>query len=134
MVTATNAKNEQTTYSYTNGYLMSQSYDALGRVTVVKNPLGVFSNVYNGVTSRLTNITTTNNGQALFQMSYTYYDNTGDRGLKTITNTSSQEGFLSSFLYSSAVPSKLTRTKLAGFARKTRTKICSLGPKCRAKI
>ena len=112
--------NDTITYSYDelervlsrtiNAISSSQTYDTLGRVTTVSNPLGQFGYTYDGVTSRLANITGTN-GDQVVEMRYTYYDNFGDRRLKTLTNVGGQEGDLSSFFYSYQAEGQIGKIK-----------------------
>jgi RHS repeat-associated protein len=78
-----------------NGVSMNLTYDPLGRVTVVTNALGGFTNAYLGATAQVT----TNsypNGQVTC---FSYYDNTNDRRLQTLWNQNASGGTVSKFDY-----------------------------------
>ena len=78
-----------------NGANRSQTYDVLGRVDAVTNPLGLFTNVYDGVSARLQS-TTNLSGQTT---TYSYYPNSGDHRLQTLTNLTANGSILSKFDY-----------------------------------
>ena len=68
-----------------NNVTNSVTYDNLGRVMIVSNVLGVFSNKYVGVTARLSTMSYPN-GQLLTN---TYFGDTGDERLQEILNQAS---------------------------------------------
>jgi len=78
-----------------NGTAASRTYDSLGRVGTVTNPLGTFTNTYDSVTPRLLNTTIPSRPS----VSYSYFDNTGDRRLQTIQNNDSSGTLVSKFDY-----------------------------------
>jgi RHS repeat-associated protein len=97
--------NDTVTYSYDalgrrtsqaiNGVAESVNYDALGRVTLVTNVLGSFTNVY----VRATGLIATNlypNGQ---QAVFSYYGTNGDERLQQIQNLAPNTQNLSTFGY-----------------------------------
>jgi YD repeat-containing protein len=63
-----------------DGVPLTYTYDALGRITAETNALGTFSYGYDGVTSRLSEVTYPN-GQTT---TYAYFGNPGDRRLREI--------------------------------------------------
>jgi RHS repeat-associated protein len=66
-----------------NGTGSTVSYDSLGRADTTNNPLGSFSRVYDSdVTPRLKTLNYPNGQTA----KYDYFDNSGDRRLKTLQN------------------------------------------------
>ncbi|HSH39565.1 MAG TPA: hypothetical protein VK993_12340, partial [Chthoniobacterales bacterium] len=77
------------------GVAASQSYDALGRIATVTNPLGVFSNTYVGVSPRLQSIGYPNGQSTVF----THFPISGDRRLQTIQNFGPGAVNLSKFQY-----------------------------------
>jgi RHS repeat-associated protein len=97
--------NSTITYSYDqvgrvtnraiNAVADAVTYDNLGRVMIVSNALGVFSNKYIGVTARLNKMTYPN-GQTLTN---TYFGNSGDRRLQEILNRASGGSTISKFDY-----------------------------------
>ena len=78
-----------------NGVTNALHYDSLGRVMIVSNVLGVFTNTYIGVTPRLSTMTYPN-GQLLTN---TYFGNTGDEQLQEIWNQGSGGSTISKFDY-----------------------------------
>ena len=78
-----------------NGSPLSQTYDALGRVTAETNALGTFGYGYAGATGRITSISYPNGQTA----TYTYLGNTGDRRLQEIRNEASGSVLVSRFTY-----------------------------------
>ena len=78
-----------------NNVTNSVTYDNLGRVMIVSNVLGVFSNKYVGVTARLSTMSYPN-GQLLTN---TYFGNTGDERLQEILNQASGGSTVSKFDY-----------------------------------
>ena len=60
----------------------SVAYDALGRITLLNNPLGAFTPSYDGNTNRLASLSYPNGQRVL----YTYRPNAEDHRLATITN------------------------------------------------
>jgi RHS repeat-associated protein len=78
-----------------NSVTNAVTYDNLGRVMIVTNVLGAFTNKYVGVTARLST-TTYPNGQALTN---TYFGNTGDHRLQEILNQASDGSTISKFDY-----------------------------------
>ncbi len=97
--------NDTITYTYdelgrelsaaVNGVTASQSYDSLGRVATVTNPLGQFTNTYVANSPRLQS-TAYPNGQSAV---YSYFDNIGDKRLQTLQNKNSAGGNISKFDY-----------------------------------
>jgi RHS repeat-associated protein len=97
--------NSTITYSYdqlgrelseaVNGFSASQTYDPLGRVATVTNPLGSFVNTYVASSPRLQS-TGYPNGQSSV---YTYLTNTGDKRLQTLQNKTSAGANISKFDY-----------------------------------
>jgi len=78
-----------------NGVGTTQSYDALGRMTTEINPLGTFTYGYDGVTSRIANVTYPN-GQT---SDYVYLGTLGDHRLQTIHHKRPGGATLSKFDY-----------------------------------
>jgi RHS repeat-associated protein len=78
-----------------NGVSAIQTYDSLGRVQTITNPLGLFSNTYVANSPRLQS-TTYPNGQLT---SYTYFANTGNKRLQTLQNKTSGGVNISKFDY-----------------------------------
>ena len=78
-----------------NGATNTVSYDSLGRVMIVSNVLGIFTNTYVGVTTRLSTMTYPS-GQLLTN---TYFGNTGDERLQEIWNQGSGSSTISKFDY-----------------------------------
>jgi RHS repeat-associated protein len=97
--------NSTITYSYDqlgrelseaiNGMAASQTYDPLGRVATVTNPLGLFTNTYMAESPRLQS-TIYPNGQSTV---YTYFANRGDKRLQTLQNKGSGRANISKFDY-----------------------------------
>jgi RHS repeat-associated protein len=97
--------NSTITYSYdelgralssaVNGISASQTYDNLGRVTTITNPLGQFTNSYYSVSNRLQSIAYPN-GQGV---NYVYFTNLGDKRLQTILNNGPSASLVSKFDY-----------------------------------
>jgi YD repeat-containing protein len=67
-----------------NGVASSVAFDSLGRLATSDNTLGHFSRIYDGVTSRLQEMTYPNGVRG----DYTYFDNMHDRRLQTLRNSS----------------------------------------------
>jgi RHS repeat-associated protein len=91
-----------------NGVSASQSFDSLGRVGSMSNPLGLFSHGYVGVTGRLQSVAFPN-GQSTV---YSYYPNSGDKRLQAIQHTAPGATQISKFDYeydSEGQISKLTK-------------------------
>jgi RHS repeat-associated protein len=78
-----------------DGVAQRWDYDTAGRLTVVSNVLGAFTNTYAGATYRLAN-TTYPNGQ---WTEYTYYNNLGDQRLREIHHKLPGNQTLSRFEY-----------------------------------
>jgi RHS repeat-associated protein len=87
-----------------NAVTNAVTYDALGRVTVVNNALGVFTNTYVNTTARLSAIAYPNGQTANF----TYYGNTQDQRLSEIKHLSSTNGVISKFNYGYDVVGQIT--------------------------
>lgn len=97
--------NDTVTYAYdvlgrvtsrgVNGILQAMTFDALGRVTVVTNALGSFTNSYLNTSSQLASMTYPN-GQVT---ALTYYGNTNNQRLQTIWNKNPTGGTSSKFDY-----------------------------------
>src|SRR5437773_2776980 len=97
--------NDTITYSYdelgravsqsVNGVASTVMFDSLGRIATATNPLGLFTNGYDGVTPRL-QTTALPNGQSA---TYSYFGNSADRRLQTINNTAPGGAILSKFDY-----------------------------------
>jgi RHS repeat-associated protein len=78
------------------GVSVTWTYDLMGRVTGVSDPVaGAFGLTYDGPTARPTAVTYPN-GQ---RSNYEYFDNAGDRQLKTITHLAPNASVLSRFEY-----------------------------------
>jgi RHS repeat-associated protein len=71
-----------------NGVGTTYAYDALGRLTILGDPLGSFTRAYVGTTSRLASLTYPN-GQ---QSTYAYHPNSGDKRLQEIHHRVSAGG------------------------------------------
>ncbi len=81
-----------------NGVAASQTFDNLGRVTQVVNPLGTFVNTpLSTVSSRL--LSTTRTGGGGVSVNYSYYANIADKRLQTLQNNTSAGTLLSQFDY-----------------------------------
>lgn len=78
-----------------NGVSENRTYDALGRISTVSNPLGSFTYTYDGATNRLMNVAYPN-GQTT---GFTYFDAAGDKRLKSIQNLKSTGANISTFGY-----------------------------------
>ena len=78
-----------------NGVAQALTYDALGRVTMVTNALGVFTNSYVDETPRLSS-TSYSNG---LTTTFSYYGTTNDERLQQIQNLTPTGQNLSSFSY-----------------------------------
>jgi RHS repeat-associated protein len=78
-----------------NGVAQTASFDALGRVTVVTNALGSFTNEYVGVTGRIATNYYPNGQKTVFS----YYGATNDFRLEQIQNLSPSAQNLSTFSY-----------------------------------
>lgn len=87
-----------------NGTAVTRTYDALGRITGETNALGTFAFGYDGVTGRMATAGYPN-GQT---MTFTYFDNTGDRRLREIRNQRSGGAVFSVFGYSYDLASNIT--------------------------
>jgi RHS repeat-associated protein len=89
----------------------TQTFDALGRLTQITNPLGNFTYAYDGVTGRPLSVTYPN-GQ---QTAYAYFGNTGDHRLQEIWNKKPGGATLSKFDYAyNAVGNILTWQQQTG--------------------
>ena len=77
-----------------NGTAQRVTYDALGRVTVLTNALGSFTNAYVGVTARVS----TNSGPNGRKTVFSYYGNTNDFRVQQIKHSTSVSN-LSTFNY-----------------------------------
>src|SRR4029077_2141418 len=88
-----------------NEITSSRTYDSLGRISSVTNPLGVFAYGYVGVTSRLQN-TSVPNGQSV---AYSYFPNLGDKRLQTIQNNAVGSSILSKFDYTYDANGQITQ-------------------------
>lgn len=78
-----------------NGVAQTVAFDALGRLTVLTNALGRFTNVYDGVSARIS----TNyypNGQ---RTEFTYFDNSGNKRLQTLWHRNPTGNTISKFDY-----------------------------------
>jgi len=80
------------------------TYDALGRVTRVTNPLGTFTNNYVSATHRLSAVIYPNGQTA----NYTYYGNTNDQRLSEIKHLNATNGVISKFNYAYNVVGQIT--------------------------
>jgi len=78
-----------------NGRSETRSFDALGRLASVNNPLGLFQYAYQGATGRLDNILLPNSQKTVFS----YFDATQDSRLKGIANQKSDNSNISAFSY-----------------------------------
>jgi RHS repeat-associated protein len=78
-----------------NGVAQTASFDALGRVTVLTNALGSFTNEYVGVTGRIATNYYPNGQKTVFS----YYGATNDFRLQQIQNLSPSAQSLSTFSY-----------------------------------
>jgi uncharacterized protein RhaS with RHS repeats len=78
-----------------NGVASRATYDSIGRITVVTNVLGVFTNSYVDATPRLNSVTYPN-GQTI---ELAYFGITNDQRLQTIWNKDSAGATLSRFDY-----------------------------------
>jgi len=78
-----------------NGVAQTASFDALGRVTVLTNALGSFTNEYVGVTGRIATNYYPNGQKSVFS----YYGATNDFRLEQIQNLSPGAQSLSTFSY-----------------------------------
>src|SRR5262249_39673505 len=106
--------NSTITYSYDelgrvlvraiNGVPSRTSYDALGRVSQVVNPLGTFDYAYVGATTRLNSIRYPN-GQVTTN---SYYDNLGDHRLQQIKHQSPAGSIISQFNYTYDAEGRIT--------------------------
>jgi YD repeat-containing protein len=100
-----------------NGVGTTYAYDALGRLTILGDPLGSFTRAYVGTTSRLASLTYPN-GQ---QSTYAYHPNSGDKRLQEIHHRVSAGGTtLSRFSYTyDAIGNIKTWTQQYGAATNT---------------
>jgi RHS repeat-associated protein len=73
----------------------SAAYDALGRVSQISNPLGIFNYAYVNATGRLDHVIYPNSQRT----NYGYYNNAGDQRLQQIQNLKSDSSNLSTFAY-----------------------------------
>jgi len=78
-----------------NGVTRSQTYDQLGRIASITNPLNVFNNTYVGTTDRMQSVTYPN-GQTT---TYSYFPNAGDHRLQEIWHKAPGGATLSKFDY-----------------------------------
>ena len=78
-----------------NGVPQTYAYDSAGRTTNIVNALGSFTYDYDGPTARLLDAVYPN-GQTTH---YDYFDNLGDRRLKSITNLKPDTSLISRFTY-----------------------------------
>ncbi|HXC16280.1 MAG TPA: hypothetical protein VNV60_02450 [Holophagaceae bacterium] len=78
-----------------NGVAENRTYDALGRIATVTNPLGAFTYTYDGATNRLLNVAYPN-GQTT---AFTYFNTLGDKRLQSIQNLKSTGANISTFGY-----------------------------------
>ncbi len=85
--------------------LVSQTYDSLGRISTVVNPLGLSTNTYVGVSSRLQNIALPNSQS----VAYGYFPNSADKRLQTIQNKTSAGAIISKFDYQYDSDGEITR-------------------------
>ncbi|EDY18791.1 YD repeat protein [Chthoniobacter flavus Ellin428] len=93
----------QPTSQSIGGVASSVHYDSLGRVDTVTNPLGTFTHHYEGASNRVS-YTDLPNGQ---RTAYGYFDNSGDRRLQSIANTTSGGTVLSASSYTYTGPGGL---------------------------
>jgi YD repeat-containing protein len=78
-----------------NGVNEARTFDTLGRLSSVTNPLGAFQYTYQGVTGRLDNILLPSGQKTIF----TNFDATQDFRMASITNQRSDTSVISSFTY-----------------------------------
>lgn len=78
-----------------NGTAASQTYDSLGRIETVTNPLGSFTNSYVANSNRLQTVALPNGQLA----NYSYFSNAADKRLQTIQNTAAGGTIISKFDY-----------------------------------
>jgi RHS repeat-associated protein len=79
-----------------NGVAASQTYDSLGRIGTMTNPLGIFTNTYlSSVSPRLQSTTSPSRPT----VTYSYFSNSADKRLQTIQNNTSGGTLLSKFDY-----------------------------------
>ena len=123
--------NDTLTYSYDqlgrntgyaiNGVGETRSFDAIGRLLTVVNPLGTFGYTYVGATGRM-NAVTYPNGMTC---GYDYFPLTGDFRLKDITYTLSGGTQLSQYSYQYNVVGDITRwTQVSPQANLNRSWLC----------
>jgi RHS repeat-associated protein len=93
----------RTTGRSINGVGLTQSFDALGRITGETNALGSFSYAFAGTTRRPTSATYPNGQTTTFD----YFDNLGERRLKEIHNKLSGGATLSKFNYTREATGRL---------------------------
>jgi RHS repeat-associated protein len=75
--------------------IVTQTFDALGRIATEVNPLGTFTYAYDGTTMRVSTVTYPNSQTS----AYTYFGNSGDRRLQTIHHKYPSAATLSKFDY-----------------------------------
>ncbi len=78
-----------------DGVSVQTTFDTLGRVSLITNVLGTFSNSYVGDTFRLSSVSYPN-GQG---SSFSFFDTNNDLRLQTILNTNSSNAVISRFDY-----------------------------------
>ena len=78
-----------------NGSGETRTFDPLGRLATVSNPLGAFQYAYQGATGRLDNILLPNGQKTVFS----YFDGTQDYRLQGISNQKSDASVISAFNY-----------------------------------
>jgi RHS repeat-associated protein len=87
-----------------NGVSQKVTFDELGRVTVVTNVLGVFTNAYLNATPSLSSVTYPNGQVSRFS----YLNVTNDQRLETIWNTNSSGATISRFDYAYNAEGQIT--------------------------
>ncbi len=97
------AKGQMTSRSI-GGITESYSYDALGRMAGMNNPLGIFGYAYEQASQRVSTVTMPN-GAAL---EMTYFNNAGLRMLKDLTNKKGGGAEVSKFSYTYNMDSNIT--------------------------
>jgi RHS repeat-associated protein len=94
-----------------DGALETATYDSLGRLTTIRNPLGQFERAYDGVTQRLQTVTSRSGPKT----HYTYYGNEHDRRLQSLQNVTGGTVNLSRFDYTYNAVGQITNwDKLLG--------------------
>lgn len=87
------------------GVTNAVTYDSLGRVTVINNALGAFTNTYVNATARLSAVAYPNGQTANF----TYFNNAGDQRLSEIKWLNSTNGVISKFNYEYDFQGQITK-------------------------